>query len=193
MTSRKLRPSAEVGEAVPGVVLGIDSWILGVTHPGFDLGGEFGFGGGLRGIGGEVLDLIGIAAEVVEFLGGAFGEVEVKEALHGSFTLIEDELLGLRGIDITKRSDGEVQYGIARRPAVGAQVADVKEVRVAHGAAGVASIAAAHVGMAFAFEEDLSAVFAIALTGEHVEKTARGHFGPRFDIGEFEEGGGEIG
>ena len=86
--------------------------------------------------------------------------------------MIEDKLSGDRGIDITPGADGEVQLGIARGPAIGAEVSQVKKIGRTNTSAGIAQISPAHVRMAFAFDEDVSTIVAIALTCEYIEKAA---------------------
>ena len=54
-----------------GVVLGFEF--------GFHAGEEGGFAFGLDGVGGEVVDALDVAGEVVEFFGGSEAEVELPE------------------------------------------------------------------------------------------------------------------
>ena len=98
---------------------------------------------------------IGSSREVVQFLGGPLRERQAEGLGEGRVVAaVEDQVLGGRRVDVAERADGHVEGRVARRPAVGAEVADVQEVAGPDGAAGIAQVAPADVRVPLALEED---------------------------------------
>ena len=106
---------------------------------------------------GDIGDLIGVAAQIVELLAGTLGcrqfEVFRDRRVRSS---IQEQRLRRPAIDIPERADGEILLGIACRPAFGAQVANVQVVVRANRSDRVAEVTAPHVGVALSLDEHAS-------------------------------------
>src|SRR5258705_9217783 len=78
----------------------------------------------------------------------------MEELLDRRFvTMIEDVFLGRAGVAVTEWALWVlVDLRVAGRPAIGTQVANVKEVTGADGAHGIAGVAGANIGVSLAFD-----------------------------------------
>ena len=164
-----------------------------VAHPGVDPGALSGEVRRVSRIGGDVRQLIGVPAQVVEFLAGAFPEDAREERpAQGVMLMGEQEVLGRGRIDVAERAAVQEEIiRIAGRPAVGAEIADVEEIAGPDRAHRVAEVTVAHVGMAFAFDEDRLAAGG-GFAAEQARQAAHRHRRGRPQSGGVEEGRGEV-
>ena len=88
---------------------------------------------------GDVGELVGIAAEVIEFFGGAAAKDAREVGGDGGFVLVREEVVfDVRGIDVAVRTTMDEEHiGVACGPTVGAEVVQVEEVASADGAHGI--------------------------------------------------------
>ena len=93
--------------------------------------------------------------EIVQFLRWPFAARQLEQVFLRGGALLQPHHLALARpiVDVAKRADSEIQFGIARRPAVGPQIADVQEILGANRPGGITEIALAHIGVALAFDE----------------------------------------
>lgn len=165
---------------------------------------------GVCRIGGDILQVVGIFAEIIEFLGGSFLEAEPPMHLpSGIFAVGDHPCLGWAGVDVCEGGEGVILQRFeggfvgrisevwgAHRPAIGCEVSDVEEVACADGALGIRQIAFTGFGdVAFAACDDVvaSRVDLSVLLGEQQRNDASsGHTGGYGLVGGFEKGGGEV-
>ena len=111
-----------------------DAWIASLVEVGAELLPQFLPGGAMGGIGGEVVDLVRIGADVVEFLEGALAVAEREldgETALGGRSFPEGFDGGAADVAVKSLGGGNEVWS-ARRPAVGREIADLQKVCGAH-------------------------------------------------------------
>jgi hypothetical protein len=94
----------------------------------------------------------------------------------GFVALREDDFLDHARVAIAKRTHRFPHYGVAGRPAVGSKIVDIQKVRGPHGAAGIAQVTLADIGVTFAFEENHRTPAVRLPSGHKWKQAASGHF-----------------
>ena len=168
--------------------------IGGVFHPLVELRFELVLGGGECGLAGEVVKLMRVFANIVEFFRRTFGETQLEEWLDSGFVaVVKDEGFGWAIVTIAEGTIGIfVGLRVAGRPTVRTKIVNVKKVAGADGADGIAQIAGANVGVALAFEENDVSGAAFFLAGQQTKEAVAGHLRQRFQAGGFQESRREV-
>ena len=133
------------------------------------------------GIVGEIVDRIGIVAEVEQFDGVTFTEAEIVIVSADGF----QQVLGRAAVDISK-----VGLGIAGRPPIGMEILHVKKIAGAKRAHGVTEIVGAAQIVALLADQHRVAVLdpAGAIGTKQAHEAAAGHLLVRRQAGQLEEG-----
>ena len=206
------RVGRDVGErgAVEGVAIARDA---GIARGGEDVGQPLGHlrpHGGMGRVGGKVSHLIGVGAQVVEFLGGPLAEgvvVVPGPLLHAK--LADQPGLGRavihvgeghEGVALHVRGGGQIalpgEGGAAQRPAIGGEVADIEVVAGAERPMRIGQIALPRgVDMTLSAGDDPGARLVHQTRRarpQHAEQAAAGHDRRRRDAAGFEERGRQI-
>src|ERR1041385_6208241 len=145
---------AEIGIMIPTIIVARRARIGGVGQPFVELTAQSFLRRGVTTLVGDVHQLMRVFREIIKLFGRAFGKRELKQfGKLASVTLGEKKILAGRAVAIAEWSDGFPLFWIARRPTVGAKIANVKELLRANGAGRTAQITFTKIGVALAFDE----------------------------------------
>jgi hypothetical protein len=185
--------SAEIRIRIPRIVRRIDARIARVAHPFLHATAQLPSRGRVVRRVSDIHELRGVLAQIEEFLRRTLPEVQLEGTPHlRQLRAIEDEVLRLRPIHVAIVADGKPRLRIARRPAIGPQIPEIEKVPRADAADRIALMAAPHIGVALALDEDVIARDRRRLAEQHVEEAARRHLWRHLHSGGFEKSRREV-
>ena len=150
---------AVVRKAIPPIVVTGGARITRVSHPAIQVLAKATLCVRVLRTSGNVLQLVGVSAKVVQFLGGPLRRSQTEICRDRRILAsVEHQRFRWPAIDVAERPDGYVFFRIPRRPPVRTEVPDVEKLLRPDGAHGIAQISAADVCVPLALYEDAVSV-----------------------------------